>query len=37
MGSVAIIYIPSLTKNGSGIQKLKGAGIHRNTDSMEMA
>jgi hypothetical protein len=32
MGSVAMIYIPSFIKIGSGIQKLIG-GIHRHTDS----
>jgi hypothetical protein len=36
MGSVAIIYIPSFIKTGSGIQKLVG-GIHRHTDKMEIA
>jgi hypothetical protein len=34
MGSGAIICIPSFIKNGSGIQKLMGRGIHRHTDSM---
>jgi hypothetical protein len=32
MGSVAMIYIPSFIKIGSGIQKLVG-GIHRHTDT----
>jgi hypothetical protein len=36
MGSVAIIYIPSFIKIGSGIQKLIG-GIHGHTDSMVIA
>jgi hypothetical protein len=36
MGSGAVIYIPSFIKTGSGIQKLIG-GIHRHTDSMEIA
>jgi hypothetical protein len=36
MGSDAMIYIPSLMKIGSGIQKLMG-GIHRHTDSMVMS
>jgi hypothetical protein len=36
MGSGAMIYIPSFIKTGSGIQKLIG-GIHRHTDSMEIA
>jgi hypothetical protein len=31
MGSVAMIYVPSFRKTGSGIQKLTG-GIHRHTD-----
>jgi hypothetical protein len=30
MGSVAMIYVPSFIKIGSGIQKLIG-GIHRHT------
>jgi hypothetical protein len=29
IGSGAMIYIPSLIKIGSGIQKLMGGGIHR--------
>jgi hypothetical protein len=33
MGSVAIIYIPSFIKVGSGIQKVIG-GIGRHRDSM---
>jgi hypothetical protein len=37
MGSGAMIYIPSLIKIGSGIQKLMGRGIHRPTDRMEIA
>jgi hypothetical protein len=38
MGSSAMIYIPSLIKIGSAIQKLVGKGeIHRHTDSMEIA
>jgi hypothetical protein len=36
MGSVAMIYIPSLIKISSAIQKLIG-GIHRHTDSMAIA
>jgi hypothetical protein len=36
MGSVAMMYIPSLIKISSGIQKLIGR-IHRHTDSMEIA
>jgi hypothetical protein len=32
MSSGAMIYIPSLIRIGSGIQKLMG-GIHRHTDS----
>jgi hypothetical protein len=36
MGSGAMIYIPSFIKIGSCIQKLMG-GIHRHTDSMEIA
>jgi hypothetical protein len=32
----AMIYIPSLIKNGSGIQKLIW-GIHRHTDRMQIA
>jgi hypothetical protein len=36
MGSGAKIYIPSFIKIGSAIQKLIG-GIHRHTDSMDMA
>jgi hypothetical protein len=35
MGSVAMIYIPSFIKIGSGIQRLMGR-IHRHTDSMEI-
>jgi hypothetical protein len=32
MGSVAVTYIPSFIKTGSGIQKLMGeGGIHRQT------
>jgi hypothetical protein len=31
MGSGAMIYVPSLIKIGSGIQKLMGGGIHRHT------
>jgi hypothetical protein len=33
MGSGAMIYIPSFTKIGSGIQKLI-KGIHRHTNSL---
>jgi hypothetical protein len=35
MASVAMIYIPSFIKIGSGIQKLiwEGEGIHRHKDS----
>jgi hypothetical protein len=36
MGSVAMTYIPSFIKIGSGIQKFIGE-IHRHTDSMEIA
>jgi hypothetical protein len=36
MDSGAVIYIPGFIKIGSGIQKLMG-GIHRHTDSMEIA
>jgi hypothetical protein len=36
MGSGAMTYIPSFIKIGSGIQKYIG-GIHRHTDSMELA
>jgi hypothetical protein len=35
-GSGAMIYIPNSIKIGSGTQKLIG-GIHRHTDSIEMA
>jgi hypothetical protein len=35
-GSDGMIYIPSLIKIGSGIQKLIG-GIHRHTANMEIA
>jgi hypothetical protein len=37
MGSVAMIYIyiPSLIKIGSGIQKLMGEGIHRYTADIQ--
>jgi hypothetical protein len=31
MGSGAMIYMKGLIKIGSGIQKLLGGGIHRNT------
>jgi hypothetical protein len=31
MGACAMMYIPSLFKIGSGIQKLMGGGIHRRT------
>jgi hypothetical protein len=33
MGSVAVIYVPSFIKTGSGVQKLMewGRGRHRNT------
>jgi hypothetical protein len=31
MSSGAVIYVPSSIKMGSGIQKLKGQGIHRHT------
>jgi hypothetical protein len=36
LGSVAMIYIPSLIKIGSGIPKFVGGGggIHRYTDSV---
>jgi hypothetical protein len=37
MGSGAMIYIPGFIKTGSGIQKLLGGGIHRHTDSLEIA
>jgi hypothetical protein len=38
MGSGAMIYIPSFINIPSGIQKLTaGGGIHRHTDSMEIA
>jgi hypothetical protein len=37
MGSVAMIYIPSFMKTGSGIQKLIWAEIHRHADNMEIA
>jgi hypothetical protein len=37
MGSCAMICIPGSIKIGSGIQKLMGGGIHRHTDSMEIA
>jgi hypothetical protein len=33
MGSAAMIYMPSFVKIDSGIQKLIGGGIHRNTDT----
>jgi hypothetical protein len=33
MGSGAMIYIPSFIKIGSGIQKLRGGGEYRDTDS----
>jgi hypothetical protein len=36
IGSGAVIYIPSLIKIGSAIQKLK-LGIHKHTHSMEIA
>lgn len=36
MGSVAMMYVPSFMKVGSGIQKLVGL-IHRYTESMEIA
>jgi hypothetical protein len=36
MGSGAMIYIPSVIKIDPDIQKLMG-GIHRHTDSMEIA
>jgi hypothetical protein len=36
IGSGAMIYIRSIIKTGSGIQKLIG-GIHRHTESMEIA
>jgi hypothetical protein len=38
MGSVDMIYIPSLIKIGSGIRKLMGGGgvIHRHTDADKM-
>jgi hypothetical protein len=34
---IEIIFIPSLIKTGSGIQKLMGVGIHRHTDSMAIS
>jgi hypothetical protein len=34
MDSVAVIYVPSLIKIGSGIQKLLG-GIHRHTETSD--
>jgi hypothetical protein len=37
MGSATMIYIPSFIKFGSAIKKLMGEGIHRHTDSMEIA
>jgi hypothetical protein len=36
VGSGAMIYLPSFINIGSDIQKLLG-GIHRHTDSMEIA
>jgi hypothetical protein len=36
MGLVAMIYIPSFIKTGSGKQKLVG-GIHRHVDKTEIA
>jgi hypothetical protein len=35
MGSGTVMYIPSFIKIGLGVQKL--IGIHRHTDSMEVA
>jgi hypothetical protein len=38
MGSGVMMYIPSFIKIESGIQTLMGeGGIHRHTDSMEIA
>jgi hypothetical protein len=38
MDSGAMMYIPSFVKIGSGIGKLLGGGgIHKHTDSMEIA
>jgi hypothetical protein len=37
MGSGTMIYIPSFIITGEGIQNLMGKGIHRHTDSMEIA
>jgi hypothetical protein len=37
MGSGAMIYIQSFVKICSGIQKLKGRGIRKDTDNMEIA
>jgi hypothetical protein len=34
MGSGAMIYVPSLVKTGSAIQKLMEEGIYRHTDNM---
>jgi hypothetical protein len=36
MGSVAVIYVPSFIKIGSGIQKLVD-GIHKHAERMEIA
>jgi hypothetical protein len=37
MGSGAMIYTPDFIKTGSVIQKIIWEGIHRHTDSMEIA
>jgi hypothetical protein len=39
MGLGAMIYIPSVTRIGSGVQTLMGGGggIHRHKDSMEIS
>jgi hypothetical protein len=36
MDSIAMIYVPSFVKIGSGFQKLIVWGIHRHTDRMEI-
>jgi hypothetical protein len=36
MGTGAVMYIPDLIKNGSGIKNSVG-GIHRHADRMEIA
>jgi hypothetical protein len=37
IGCGAMIYVQSFIKFGSGIQNLIGRGVHRHTDSMEVA